>query len=269
MDEFSDDDLTRFEAHGLPPLPAANSSGFAEADGARIWYAAVGTGKPVLLLHGGMSSSLCWARQVGALTSAGYRAIVIDSRGHGRSTRDARPFSYAQMAADTCLVMDALGVDRAPIIGWSDGADTGLVMGKERPDRLAGLFFFACNVDSSGNLPFVFSPPIGRFLDRARTDYAELSSTPGDFDAVFEAVGVMQRTQPDYSAADLATIRAPVWSVLGENDEFIRREHAQYIAQAIPGARFVLLPEVGHFAPLQRPALFNRTILEFLGSIGW
>jgi pimeloyl-ACP methyl ester carboxylesterase len=54
---------------------------------------------------------------------------------------------------------------------------------------------------------------------------------------------------------------------LGENDEFITREHAQYLARSIPGAEFVLLPGVSHFAPLQRPAEFNRVMLEFLKTV--
>ena len=58
-----------------------------------------------------------------------------------------------------------------------------------------------------------------------------------------------------------------MWSVLGEHDEFIEREHAEYIAGSIPGARFVLLPDVSHFAPLQRPEAFNRVMLEFLSQV--
>jgi non-heme chloroperoxidase len=77
----------------------------------------------------------------------------------------------------------------------------------------------------------------------------------------------MQRTQPDYRAADLAAIRVPVLSVLGEADEFIKREHAEYIARSIPGAEFQLLPGVSHFAPLQRPDLFNAALLAFLAGL--
>ena len=58
------------------------------------------------------------------LLSVGYRAVLIDSRGHGRSTRDARPYSYELMASDVVAVMDALGVERAAMVGWSDGACT-------------------------------------------------------------------------------------------------------------------------------------------------
>jgi pimeloyl-ACP methyl ester carboxylesterase len=108
---------------------------------------------------------------------------------------------------------------------------------------------------------------IGRCLSRHRKDYAALSSTPGDFDAVFEAVGEMQRTQPNLSAADLARIRVPVWSVLGEHDEFIEPAHADYLAAAIPGARRLTLPGVSHFAPVQRPDVFNAAMLDFLAAV--
>src|SRR5277367_3738125 len=98
MDAY-DDDLKRFEADGGEPLPVAEEQGhveqgYVEHDGARIWYASYGSGAPVVLLHGGLGHSGNWGYQVPAVVGRGYRAIVIDSRGHGRSTRDARPYSY-------------------------------------------------------------------------------------------------------------------------------------------------------------------------------
>src|SRR5919108_6395492 len=106
--EPHDDDLLGFEAHGAAPLPIATTQGFVDHDGARIWYATYGSGSPVILLHGGLGNSGNWGYQVPALLRSGYRAIVIDSRGHGRSTRDARPFTYELMASDVSAVMDAL-----------------------------------------------------------------------------------------------------------------------------------------------------------------
>ena len=72
-------------------------------------------------------------------------------------------------------------------------------------------------------------------------------------------LGVMQKAQPDYSAADLAAITVPVWAVLGEGDEFIRREHMQYISETIPGARFASLPGQSHdaAAELVAPVLID------------
>ena len=87
-----DDDLTRFAAAGAA-LPPTDECGTVEHDGARIWYAAYGAGPPVILLHGGLGHSGNWGYQVPALAASGYRTIVLDSRGHGRSTRDERPFS--------------------------------------------------------------------------------------------------------------------------------------------------------------------------------
>src|SRR3546814_12063925 len=95
------------------------------------------------------------------------------------------------------------------------------------------------------------NPLLGRCYGRHVKDYAALSATPGDFEALAKAVGEMQRTEPNYSASDLAAIRVPVTIVQAERDEFIRDEHAQYLAATIPGAELVRLAGVSHFAPLQ------------------
>jgi non-heme chloroperoxidase len=265
--ESTDDDLKDFAEHGLA-LPPGGVEGTVTHDGARIWHASYGAGAPVILLHGGLGHSGNWGKQVPALIAAGHRVIVIDSRGHGRSTRDDRPYSYERMARDTRAVMDVLGLGKAALAGWSDGACTALVLAGRIPARIAGVFFFACNMDPSGTKALDESNPLlGRCFGRHKQDYAALSPTPDQFDAFVAAVSEMQRSQPDYSAADLAAIRVPVWSVIGEHDEFIKREHAEYIAHTIPGAAFRLLPGVSHFAPLQRPAPFNAALLEFLGGL--
>ena len=262
-----DDDLNRFESEGALPLPASSEQGYVENEGARIWYASYGSGAPVFLLHGGLGNSGNWGYQVPALVSAGYRVILIDSRGHGRSTRDPQPYSYALMATDLSAVMAALQLEQASLVGWSDGACTALVFAAQAPDRVAGVLFFGCNMDPSGAKEFVYTPIIGRCLNRHKLDYAQLSATPDQFDEFFEAVGLMQRTQPNYSAQNLAEISVPVTIVYSEHDEFITREHAEYLARSIPNAEFVDLPGVSHFAPLQRPELFNRAVLTFLENV--
>ncbi|KAB8145772.1 alpha/beta hydrolase [Chloroflexia bacterium SDU3-3] len=259
-----DDDLTNFASHGATPLPATAQQGHVPSDGAQIWYASYGAGRPIILLHGGLGNSGNWGEQIAALLGQGYRAVLIDSRGHGRSTRDARPFSYDLMAADVLAVMDALGLGRAALVGWSDGACTALALAKAQPERVAGVLFFACNVDPSGTRPFEMTPTIGRCFERHVADYAALSATPEAFEPFAEAVGLMQRTQPNYTAADLAAIATPVVVAQAEHDEFITREHAEYIARTLPNGRFVLLPGVSHFAPIQRPSQFNAALLDAL-----
>jgi pimeloyl-ACP methyl ester carboxylesterase len=263
----ADDDLMKFEVDGAAPLPAADDQGYVEHEGARIWYAAYGSGPAVILLHGGLGHSGNWGYQVPALVKSGYRAVLIDSRGHGRSTRDARPFSYELMASDVLAVMDALRLAKAGFVGWSDGACTALILAAQTASRVAGVFFFACNMDPSGVKPFEASPTLNRCFSRHTKDYAQLSATPEHFKDFVEDVSLMQRTQPNYSARDLAGISVPVLIVQSEQDEFIKREHAEYLAQAIPDAEFLLLNGVSHFAPLQRPGQFNAAILEFAGKV--
>lgn len=262
-----DDDLERFEADGTAPLPTAAEEGWVEHDSARIWYAAYGSGLPVVLLHGGLGHSGNWGYQVPALMGAGYQAVLVDSRGHGRSTRDSRPFSYERMASDVLAVLDFLRLDRAAVAGWSDGACIALILALNAPARVAGVFFFGCNMDPSGTKPVEFSPLLRRCLSRHAQDYARLSVTPDQFDAFCEAVELMMQTQPNCSAEDLAQVRVPVAIVQSERDEFITREHAEYLARSIPAAALTILPGVSHFAPLQRPEPFNRVLLAFLGKV--
>lgn len=262
-----DDDLTRFAKHGAPPPPVADREERVEHAGAQIWYASFGSGPPVILLHGGLGHSGNWGNQISALVVAGYRVVTIDSRGHGRSTRDDRPYSYELMASDVVAVMDYLSLDKATFVGWSDGACIALVLASKAPERVAGVFFFACNMDPSGTKEIEASPLLDRCFSRHRNDYAMLSATPDDFDQFVGAVGLMMRTQPNYTKENLNAINVPVVIVLGEHDEFIRREHANYLADAIPGAESIILPSVSHFAPLQRPDEFNATALAFITKV--
>ena len=111
------------------------------------------------------------------------------------------------------------------------------------------------------------SPILGRCLRRHTKDYAQLSATPDQFASFAEAVRRMQRTEPNYSVRDLAEVHVPIAIAQGERDEFIKLEHGEYLARSIPGAEFILLPGVSHFAPLQRPEKFNSVMLAFLGKL--
>jgi hypothetical protein len=93
-------------------------------------------------------------------------------------------------------------------------------------------------LDPSGVKPMAASPTLTRCFGRHAKDYAELSATPEHFKDFVEAVTLMQRPQPNYSACDLAKISVPVVIVQSEYEEFIKREHAEYLARAIPDAEF-------------------------------
>ncbi len=265
--EVFDDDLTKFAAEGATPLPIPDIEGYVDHKGAKIYYSTYGSGRPIILLHGGLGHRGNWGSQVPALLASGYRAILIDSRGHGRSTRDERPYTYELMASDVLAVMDSLQLDQAVLVGWSDGACTALILAAEAPTRVAGVFFFACNMDPSGVKPFQTTPALDRCFSRHAKDYDDLSTMPGRFEDFVKAVSLMQQTQPNWTADDLANIAVPVTIVQSERDEFILPEHAAYLAGTIPNAELVILKGVSHFAPLQRPLQFNTAVLAFANKV--
>ncbi|HTH32993.1 MAG TPA: alpha/beta fold hydrolase, partial [Xanthobacteraceae bacterium] len=98
-----------------PTLPSAAQSGLAPVNGIKIWYASFGRGEPVLLIHGGLANSNYWGHQVRALLKH-YRVVVMDSRGHGRSSRNEQPYGYDLMASDVLALMDHLGIKKAAIV---------------------------------------------------------------------------------------------------------------------------------------------------------
>src|SRR5271167_63811 len=178
-----------------PSLPKPAQSGYAPVNGIRIWYATFGRGEPVLLLHGGLANSNYWGNQVPAL-ARNYRVIVMDSRGHGRSAQDERPYGYDLMASDVLGLMDFLKLPKAAIVGWSDGAILGLDIAIHHPERLTKLFAFAANSDPSGVADIAQSPVFNAYIARAEKEYQALSPTPDQFKVFLDQISKMWETEP-------------------------------------------------------------------------
>jgi non-heme chloroperoxidase len=272
-----DRDLREFAARGLA-LPPGGTEHRVEHDGVSIWCISYGETfrKTAVLLHGGLGHSGNLANQVEPLTAFGFRVILVDSRGHGRSTRDARPFSYELMASDVLAVMDALDVRQAGLVGWSDGAAVALTLAKMHRERVAGVFFFACNMDPSGAKAEVdeSDPLLKRCFARHAKDYAALSAArpktgfdQGDFQSLVNAVTAMQRIQPNWSADDLDSVTRQVAVVAAEKDQFIRPEHLRYLAGAIRVATYIELPGASHFAPINDFGTFNSRMRSFISGL--
>jgi pimeloyl-ACP methyl ester carboxylesterase len=249
-----------------PPMPAATQTGLAEVNGIHLYYAVYGEGEPLLLLHGGLGHSDVWGAQIPAFAER-YKVIAVDSRGHGRSTRDDQPFGYDLMADDVVALLDTLGIEKASIVGWSDGGIIGLDIAIRHPQRLDKLFAFGANYNLSGLKDDIDKDPtFNAYVERAGKDYERLSATPTEFGAFVNAVVEMWSTQPDFSKEQLQAIASPTAISDGEHDEAIRREHTEEMAGLIPGAELVILPNVSHFAFWQDPEQFNKAVLGFLAG---
>jgi pimeloyl-ACP methyl ester carboxylesterase len=248
-----------------PALPPPERSGTATVNGIGLWYAVFGQGSPVILLHGGLANSNYWGLQIPPLARR-FEVIVVDSRGHGRSTRTGAPITYHLMASDVVALMDALHIPKAALAGWSDGAIIGLDIAIHHPERLTRLFAFGANSDTSGVKDPGGNPVFGVYVSRTHDEYQKLSPTPGEFSAFHKQLQVLWNTEPHFSDAQLRSVKVPVWIVDGDHDELIKRADTDHMATLIPGARELIMPGVSHFAFLQDAEQFNEALLHFLSS---
>ena len=249
-----------------PSLPKPAQSGYAPVNGIKIWYATFGRGEPVLLLHGGLANSNYWGNQVPALAKS-YRVVVMDSRGHGRSTHDDRPYGYDLMASDVIGLMDFLKLPRAAVVGWSDGAILGLNIALHHPERLTKLFAFAANSDPSGVADIAQSAVFNAYIARAEKEYQALSPTPDQYKSFFDQISKMWETEPHFTAEQLRGITVPIWIVDADHDEAIKRENTEFMANEIPDAGLLLQPQVSHFSFLQDSGQFTADVLHFLQHV--
>ncbi|WP_337268797.1 alpha/beta fold hydrolase [Oryzifoliimicrobium ureilyticus] len=251
-----------------PAMPQPVKSGTAPVNGIKMYYAVYGTapGTPILMIHGGLGYADIWANQVADL-SKDHTVIVADSRGHGRSTRNSQPFGYDLMASDYLALLDTLGIKKVDLVGWSDGGIIGLDIAMHHPERLNKLFAQAANTKTEGVKADVMeNKTFKAYIDRSGEVYRKSSPTPGEYDAFVEQISGMWASQPNWSDADLATIKTPTEIVLGDHDEAVDRGHTEYMASHIHGAKLVILPDASHFAMLQDPAGYTAAIRAFFGG---
>lgn len=250
----------------IPALPKADTSGLASVNGAHLYFAVFNkTGKdPVILLHGGFSSSEDWGFEVPLLATT-HQVIVMDTRGHGRSSMDDQPFSYNLFASDVKGLMDELRVPTASVVGWSDGGITGLVMAMKYPAYIKKLFTYGSNYSKSGEKDEPFDTALAaKFMNRAKENYRRLSPTPDGFANLRAQIIKLYSTEPNLDTTALHRIRIPVVIGCGQYEQFYTREHFESLAKLIPGARLVVMPAVSHGGPIQDPVTFHKEVIGLL-----
>lgn len=247
-------------------MPKPDQSGYAPVNGIQMYYAVFGAGDPVLLIHGGLGHADIWASQVATLSKT-HKVIVADSRGHGRSTRTEQPYGYDLKGSDYLALLDYLKIDKTALVGWSDGGIIGIDIALHHPERLTRLFAQAANVTTDGVDPGVMTNrTFAAYIDRSGRDYKKMSKTPDQYDAFVAQMSHMWETEPAWTKEQLAEITTPTAIVAGDHDEAIKREHTEYIASAIPGAKLIILPNASHFAMLQAPDEYNQAVLDFIDT---
>ena len=214
-----------------------------------------GCGEPLILLHGNGENGGYFERQLPAFSQL-FRTIAVDTRGHGRSPRGTAPFTLEQFADDLRAFMDEKSIQRAHLLGFSDGANIAMAFARKYPQRVNRLVLNGGNLNPLGVKPGVQIPIVLGYLACAL-----LSAFDKKAASRRELLGLMVN-QPRLRAADLAALTMPTLVVAGTSD-MIRESHTRAIAAALPAGRLCLL-DGDHFVAHENPEAFNAAVLEFL-----
>jgi pimeloyl-ACP methyl ester carboxylesterase len=262
--------------------------GFADINGAQLYYEAAGAGHPLVMLHGHLIDSGQWDDQF-EVFARHYRVVRYDARGFGQSSKPSGPFGHY---LDLQGMMGFLGIERAYLMGCSGGGATIVDFALAYPEMAGALILVGAGL---GGYQFGEPPPLALELRAAfeRGDLeraVELSlqlwtdgenRSPDEVNpAARERIRAMStrlfaREDADISptmlespaAGRLAEIGAPVLAIVGDRDVRQIRDIADLVAAQVPGARKVVIPDAGHHPNMEHPALFNQVVLDFLGGL--
>jgi pimeloyl-ACP methyl ester carboxylesterase len=219
------------------------------------FYIEKGQGEPLILLHGNGENCDYFAGQMDAFAQH-FHVYALDTRGHGKTPRGDAPFSIRQFADDLLGFMDAHGIDKAHILGFSDGGNIAMIFAMKYPERVDKLILDGANLDAKGVKRSVQIPiEIGwRFAKcfAGKSDEARRNA---------EMLGLMVN-DPNVRPEELSAIRAETLVIAG-NKDMIKDEHTRLIARSIKDSRLVIL-KGNHFIANKCPDAFNRAVLDFL-----
>ena len=219
------------------------------------FYVERGHGVPLILLHSNGESCEYFSRQIDVFSSR-YHVFALDTRGHGKTPRGERPFTIRQFAEDLLEFMDGQQIDKAHLLGFSDGGNIAMVFAIRHPERVNRLILNGANLNAGGVKPTVQIPiELGYRVARS------FSKKSGGAKRNAEMLGLMVN-DPNVSPRELSKITAKTLVIAGTRD-MIKEEHTRLIAESIPEAELVFLPG-DHFIAGKRPEEFNRNVLKFL-----
>ena len=223
----------------------------------QLHYIEQGQGEPLILLHGNGESCDYFEHQI-ACFSHDYRVIALDTRGHGQSPRGEKPFTIKQFAEDLHDFMDEKGIEKAILLGFSDGGNIALEFAFEYPERVEKLILNGANLFPSGvkslyQWPIEIGYRIAKLFSK-KSDKAQRNA---------EMLALMVN-EPHIAPADLARLTMPVLVVAGTKD-MIKESHTRLIYKSLPNAQLAIL-KGDHFVANKSFEAFNKAVGEFLGS---
>lgn len=221
----------------------------------QLHYIEQGQGQPLFLLHGNGESCDYFEHQIPCF-SKDYRVIAIDTRGHGKSPRGENPFTIKQFAEDLKDFMDAKGITKANILGFSDGGNIALTFALKHPERIEKLILNGANLFPSG-VKSLYQWPIEIGYRIAKMFSKKSSKAKQNA----ELLGLMVN-EPHIDPSELARLTIPVLVIAGKKD-MIKESHTRLIYKSLPDAQLNII-EGDHFIANKNYEAFNKVVERFL-----
>ena len=214
-----------------------------------------GHGEPLILLHGNGENCDYFAGQVDEFARS-WHVYALDTQGHGKTPRGAAPFTIRQFADDLLAFMDAQGIGKAHVLGFSDGGNIAMVFAMKYPERVDRLILDGANLDAKGVKRSIQIPiEIGYWFAKLFSGKSEEARLHA------EMLGLMVN-DPNVRPEELSNIKSKTLVIAGTKD-MIKEGHTRLIASSIPGSRLVFI-KGDHFIANKNPEEFNRAVVEFL-----
>lgn len=246
---------------------------FVQVDDVRLHYERAGQGPPCVLLHGGFASHCFW-EPVARRMRARFDVTTLDSRGQGRSSDGRGPITYGRMAVDTVRLLDDLGIDRAHVVGHSDGGCIALHLLVDHPDRLATatLVGTPLHLDDYRDgihrmlVEFTQAMAAGAPDDAFgfAAHYRLLSPHPEKWPDLVRKLGATWRTQPIFSDPVLGLVEVPVLVIGVKHDEFLAPEVFERSARVFPRCELAWVAEGTHAVPISHPEAVADAVMPFV-----
>jgi pimeloyl-ACP methyl ester carboxylesterase len=239
---------------------------YVELDGVKTWYEADGAGDSLVLLHGGLSDGTAWGLQMPAMTE-NHRVFVPDRRGHGRSPDTDSPLHYEDMAKETIAFLEQIVGGPAHLVGWSDGGIIALIVSLSRPDLVRRQVLIGANFHRDGLLESFDTgdDPDAEIVAPIKMLYEAAALDPSHWPEFYAKSVRMFREEPTLSLDDVRRVTTPTL-VLVADDDCIEHAHTVAMFEAIPGAQLAIVPGTSHMLQLEKPALVNQLILDYLAE---
>jgi pimeloyl-ACP methyl ester carboxylesterase len=246
------------------------TTGYAKVNGLEMYHEVHGTGRPLVLLHGGLLTiDLSFGAVLPAL-AATRQVIAVELQGHGHTAVTEREMSLKNLADDIVALLDHLGIDKADLFGFSLGGLTSLQLAMRHPGRVGQMIVASAHYRPDGYYPEIGEGdptstrmPTQADFQKMREAYLRVAPHPEEFELFMGKTSGMVGAFEGWQADELRAITAPTLLVLGDHD-FVRVEHAAEMHDLIPDSQLAVLPSTTHMGVMTRTDLLLPMIEAFL-----